>query len=75
MKGYKRYRVSAQRFSEKPMNVEFVVVLDTHRKAEISLDALHQSITALETTVLSHHRESAASPPGAHGGAPSLSSH
>src|SRR5690606_4654466 len=25
MKGYKRYRVSSQRFSHKPMNVEFVV--------------------------------------------------
>jgi adenine-specific DNA-methyltransferase len=58
MKGYKRYRVSSQRFSGKPMNVEFVVVLDTHRKADLSLDALRQSITALETTVLDSHRES-----------------
>ena len=32
MQGYKRYRVSSQRFSKKPMNVEFVLVLDTHGK-------------------------------------------
>ena len=32
MQGYKRYRVSSQRFSQKPMNVEFVLVLDTHRR-------------------------------------------
>ena len=32
MQGYKRYRVSSQRFSKKPMNVEFVLVLDTERQ-------------------------------------------
>ena len=40
MQGYKRYRVSSQRFSKKPMNVEFVLVLDTHRKSKTSADEL-----------------------------------
>jgi len=57
MKGYKRYRVSSQRFSNKPMNVEFVVVLDTHRASDVSVDALHHSITAKEKSVLCGHRE------------------
>ena len=35
MQGYKRYRVSSQRFSRKPMNVEFVLVVDTHRKSDV----------------------------------------
>ena len=35
MQGYKRYRVSSQRFSKKPMNVEFVLVVDTHRKSDV----------------------------------------
>jgi adenine-specific DNA-methyltransferase len=57
MKGYKRYRVSSQRFSDKPMNVEFVVVLDTHRASDVSLDELHHSVTAKEESVLNGHRE------------------
>ena len=40
MQGYKRYRVSSQRFSKKPMNVEFVLVVDTHRKSDVSADQL-----------------------------------
>ena len=31
MQDYKRYRVSSQRFSNKPLNVEFVILTDTHR--------------------------------------------
>lgn len=57
MKGYKRYRVSSQRFSDKPMNVEFIIVLDTHRKSDVSVDELHQSVTAKEESVLNGHRE------------------
>lgn len=57
MKGYKRYRVSSQRFSNKPMNVEFVVVLDTHKTSDVSIDELHHSVTAKETSVLNGHKE------------------
>lgn len=57
MKGYKRYRVSSQRFSNKPMNVEFVIVLDTHRASDISVDEIHHSVTAKEESVLNGHRE------------------
>ncbi len=63
MKGYKRYRVSSQRFSNKPMNVEFVVVLDTHRASDVSLDELHRSITAKEESLLNGHREYAIQKP------------
>lgn len=49
MKGYKRYRVSSQRFSARPMNVEFVVVLDTQRAADRSSDELlHAALAAPE---------------------------
>jgi len=57
MRGYKRYRVSSQRFSDKPMNVEFVVVLDTHRTSDVSLDELRNSVTDKEESVLNGHRE------------------
>lgn len=57
MKGYKRYRVSSQRFSKKPMNVEFVIVLDTHRKPDVSADQLQHAIGSAEETVLSDHPE------------------
>lgn len=58
MQGYKRYRVSTQRFSEKPMNVEFVVVLDTHHRADVSADELCEQIGAAERRVLARHPES-----------------
>ena len=57
MRGYKRYRVSSQRFSDKPMNVEFVIVLDTHRESDVTVDELHRSVTAKEESVLSGHKE------------------
>lgn len=57
MKGYKRYRVSSQRFSEKPMNVEFVIVLDTHQKSDVSADQLRQAVDSKEETILNHHPE------------------
>jgi adenine-specific DNA-methyltransferase len=56
MKGYKRYRVSSQRFSDKPMNVEFVVVLDTHRKSDVSVDEMRNSIITKEESVLNGHK-------------------
>jgi adenine-specific DNA-methyltransferase len=57
MQGYKRYRVSSQRFSKKPMNVEFVLVLDTHGKSDVGVDRLSREIVQLETAVLSTHPE------------------
>ena len=58
MQGYKRYRVSSQRFSQKPMNVEFVLVLDTRRKSGASADELREMIERHESTVLRRHAES-----------------
>lgn len=57
MKGYKRYRVSSQRFSDKPMNVEFIVVVDTHKKSDISIDELQHTILSKEQAVLNSHPE------------------
>jgi len=57
MQGYKRYRVSSQRFSKKPMNVELVLVTDTHRKRNVSADALHEVIRKQEIAVLQAHPE------------------
>jgi adenine-specific DNA-methyltransferase len=57
MKGYKRYRVSSQRFSEKPMNVEFIIVLDTHSKSSATVEELQHSILSAEQSVLNDHPE------------------
>ena len=57
MRGYKRYRVSAQRFSDKPMNVEFIVVTDTSRKPRTSAEALYRAIKQRERQVLLSHPE------------------
>lgn len=57
MQGYKRYRVSSQRFSHKPMNVEFILTLDTHRKTSASTDELEDMIRQRETVVLNGHPE------------------
>ena len=57
MQGYKRYRVSSQRFSKKPMNVEFVLVVDTHRKSDMSADELREQIEKYEKSVLREHSE------------------
>jgi adenine-specific DNA-methyltransferase len=55
MQGYKRYRVSSQRFSQKPMNVEFVLVVDAHRRNGASPGELQEIIEKHETAVLSAH--------------------
>lgn len=57
MQGYKRYRVSSQRFSKKPMNVEFVLVIDTHRQCDVSVAELQQTIHQHEAEVLDGHPE------------------
>ncbi|MCE9545741.1 MAG: DNA adenine methylase, partial [Planctomycetia bacterium] len=56
---YKRYRVSTQRFSAKPMNVEFVLTVDTTcRHSGESADALCQRILGEEQRALENHSES-----------------
>ena len=57
MRGYKRYRVSSQRFSLKPMNVEFVIVLDTHKKSDVSVEQMMTAIESAEENVMRNHRE------------------
>lgn len=58
MKGYKRYRVSSQRFSAKPHNIEFIVILDTHGNATSSVDELQHSIISAEDALLKvDHRQ------------------
>ncbi len=54
---YKRYRVSSQRFSAKPMNAEFVLLIDTARPAEGSAEAIMAEILAEEERALRGHRE------------------
>ncbi len=57
MQGYKRYRVSAQRFSRKPMNVEFVLVLDPRGNRHVSAAKLRRQILRYEAEVLRAHPE------------------
>lgn len=54
---YKRYRVSAQRFSPKPMNAEFVLLIDTTRAAACSAEAICDAILDEEREALRNHRE------------------
>lgn len=56
---YKRYRVSSQRFSAKPMNAEFVLLIDTGRRATSSPEAICAAIVAEERDALRSHRETA----------------
>jgi adenine-specific DNA-methyltransferase len=57
MQGYKRYRVSSQRFSRKPMNVEFVLVIDTRAASDVSAAELRRTICRHEAEVLDSHPE------------------
>ena len=57
MRGYKRYRVSSQRFSRKPMNVELVIIVDTRRESDVSADQLMEAVQSAEDSVLRNHRE------------------
>jgi len=54
---YKRYRVSAQRFSAKPLNAEFVLLIDTATKASRSAESIRDAILAEERDALSSHPE------------------
>jgi len=57
---YKRYRVSTQRFSAKPLNAEFVLLIDTAAPAGASAEAICDAILAEERDALSSHPEMAA---------------
>lgn len=59
LQGYKRYRVSSTRPSAKPMNVEFVLLTDTSRRARASADEIVDRILKAERHVLSIHPEMA----------------
>ncbi|RYD84539.1 MAG: DNA methyltransferase, partial [Sphingomonadales bacterium] len=54
---YKRYRVSSQRFSRKPMNAEFVLLIDTTRSHDGSVEAICAAILTEERNALNSHRE------------------
>lgn len=54
---YKRYRVSAQRFSAKPVNAEFVLLIDGARRETQSAEALCEEIRAAERIALRNHPE------------------
>ena len=59
---YKRYRVSAQRVSKKPITVEFVLIINTQKKHRgLSVSALCEKIQLAEITALHHHAEMASS--------------
>jgi adenine-specific DNA-methyltransferase len=52
LQSYKRYRVSTQRFSRKPMNIEFVLLTDTARPATRSVDSCLDEILVAEQNAL-----------------------
>lgn len=55
---YKRYRVSSQRFSNKPMNVEFILIVDTAGiSTSNSAEALYNEILQKEEVANATHRE------------------
>ncbi len=39
------------------MNVEFVIVLDTHRESDVSANQLREVIESTEENVLENHKE------------------
>lgn len=55
---YKRYRVSSQRFSDKPVNVEFVLVTDTAQPhTGASLQTICRNLRVSEAQALKNHPE------------------
>ena len=53
LQGYKRYRVSSQRFSARPMNIEFVLLTDSSRHASRSAESYLEEIQQAEAVALS----------------------
>ncbi|HBM91102.1 MAG TPA: DNA methyltransferase [Rhodospirillaceae bacterium] len=49
---YKRYRVSTQRYSQKPMNIEFIVLTKTGSQATQTVDSLTAKIREHEKSIL-----------------------
>lgn len=60
-KGYKRYRVSSQRYSAKPMNVEFLLLTDTTTEADGTVEEVVDTIRREEQSILAGHPENAGS--------------
>ncbi len=56
LRSYKRYRVSTQRLSRRPVNVEFVLLTRTARRRGASAEALAGRIRAAERAALAAHR-------------------
>ncbi|MDD3181872.1 MAG: DNA adenine methylase [Alphaproteobacteria bacterium] len=54
-RAYKRYRVSSQRYSVKPMNIEFVVLTKIGTKPRLSVDELASTILRQEAEILSDY--------------------
>lgn len=54
-RAYKRYRVSSQRYSAKPMNIEFVVLTKIGAKPRLSVDELTKTILRQEADILASH--------------------
>jgi len=54
---YKRYRVSTQRHSPKPMNIEFVLLTKIGEKPQSSVDALAKFILRQEADILASRRD------------------
>ncbi|MGE4351605.1 MAG: DNA adenine methylase [Bdellovibrionales bacterium] len=52
MRAYKRYRVSSQRRSPRPLNIEFVLLTNIGAKPRLSVDDLTQSILRQEAKIL-----------------------
>jgi adenine-specific DNA-methyltransferase len=60
LRTYKRYRVSAQRLSERPVNVEFVLLTRTGGRRRLSAEALAARIRGAERAALAAHARSRA---------------
>ncbi|MBV1835097.1 DNA adenine methylase [Novacetimonas pomaceti] len=61
-RGYKRYRVSSQRFSRKPMNVEFILLTQVGQACAQSVDMIVEEIRTAEARILASHPETATGP-------------
>ncbi len=58
-KSYKRYRVSSQRMSTKPMNAEFVLIIDTSSRSKAEdVEQIYAQIINTERQALMAHKES-----------------
>ena len=63
LKQYKRYRVSSQRFSNKPLNVELILIVDTGKSHNgQSAEAIYNSIVHTEESALVQHPENTTAP-------------